>query len=113
MISLYLGWNGFQGVRFLLPVIVCQKYTKKRIKILSGLNTLFNTGQADRPCPNKPSKFKKKGCEKTSFLLISCITKKPKILLVSMARKAVLKGLRNTPRINTYSIFSIKSLNVS
>nr|DAF29288.1 MAG TPA: hypothetical protein [Caudoviricetes sp.] len=37
--------------------------------------TLFNTGQADRPCPNKPSKFKKKGCEKPSFLLISCITK--------------------------------------
>nr|DAX49340.1 MAG TPA: hypothetical protein [Caudoviricetes sp.] len=31
----------------------------------------FNTGQADRPCPNKPSKFKKKGCEKPSFLLIS------------------------------------------
>nr|DAN92595.1 MAG TPA: Leucophaea maderae tachykinin-related peptide [Caudoviricetes sp.] len=24
MISLYLGWSGFQGVRFLLPVIVCQ-----------------------------------------------------------------------------------------
>nr|DAP95021.1 MAG TPA: hypothetical protein [Caudoviricetes sp.]DAS33640.1 MAG TPA: hypothetical protein [Caudoviricetes sp.] len=25
----------------------------------------------------------------------------------------MIKGLRNTPRINTYSIFSIKSLNVS
>nr|DAZ67361.1 MAG TPA: hypothetical protein [Caudoviricetes sp.] len=34
-------------------------------------------------------------------------------MLVSMARKKVIEGLRNTPRINTYSIFSIKSLNVS
>nr|DAU36426.1 MAG TPA: hypothetical protein [Caudoviricetes sp.] len=44
----------------------------------SGLNTFrhfFNTEQADRPCSTKPSKFKKKGCETPSFLLISCITK--------------------------------------
>lgn len=74
MISISQAGMVAQGVRFLLPVIVCQTL-KNRKKILSGLNTLFNTGQADRPCSNKPSKFKKKGCEKPSFLLISCITK--------------------------------------
>nr|DAX88626.1 MAG TPA: hypothetical protein [Bacteriophage sp.] len=31
MISLYLAGVVTQGVRFLLPVIVCQKYTKKWI----------------------------------------------------------------------------------
>lgn len=68
MISISQAGMVAQGVRFLLPVIVCQTL-KNRKKILSGLNTLFNTGQADRPCSNKPSKFKKKGCEKHLFLI--------------------------------------------
>nr|DAV05303.1 MAG TPA: hypothetical protein [Caudoviricetes sp.]DAZ17670.1 MAG TPA: hypothetical protein [Caudoviricetes sp.] len=53
--------------------------------------TLFNTfltpDKLTDLVQTKPSKFKKKGCEKPSFLLISCITKKPKILLVSMVRR--------------------------
>jgi len=67
----------------------------------SGLNTFSTPSKLTDLAQNKPSKFKKKGCEKPSFLLISCITKKPKTLLVSMARR----GWQQSPRTNT-SIFS-------
>lgn len=92
MISLYLGWSGFQGVRFLLPVIVCQTLT------FSGLNTFSTPGKLTDLVQTNPANFKKKGCEKPSFLLTSGITKQPKTLLVSMAGKEVIKGPRDNPK---------------
>lgn len=77
------------------------------------MNTFSTPDKLTDLVQTNPANLRKKDV-KTLFLIdIIALQKKPKILLVSMARKEVIKGLRNTPRINTYSIFSIKSLNVS
>ena len=68
--------------------------------------TLFNTFSTPSKLTDlaqtNPANLRKKDVKNP--LSYRCrITKKPKILLVSMARKEVIKGLRNTPRINTQS----------
>lgn len=54
MISLYLGWNGFQGVRFLLPVIVCRTLT------FSGLNTFSTLDKLTDLVQTNPANLRKK-----------------------------------------------------
>lgn len=105
MISLYrrLEWllKGFDSSCQSLSV----KNTLKNKQIdFSGLNTFrhfFNTNKLTDLAQTKPSKFKKKGCEKPSFLLMSCITKKAKDLAGVNARKEVIKGPRDNPKTNT------------
>lgn len=73
-----------QEVRFLLPAIVCQTLKIKKMKLKNKYRflvdwTLFNTFLTPDKLTDlvqiNPANFKKKGCEKPSFLLISCITK--------------------------------------
>nr|DAJ48107.1 MAG TPA: hypothetical protein [Caudoviricetes sp.] len=60
------------------------------------MNTFSTPSKLTDFAQTKPSKFKKKGCEKASFLLISCITKKAKDLAGVLARKEVAPRLTNS-----------------
>ena len=79
------------------------------------LEHFFDTEQADRPCSKQnPANFKKKGCEKPSFLLISCITKKAIDLAGVYGQKGGGKRLEKHPKNkHLFNLFNIKSLNVS
>lgn len=93
-----------QGVRFLLPVIVCQKNTLKNGYRFLVAWTLFNTFSTPSKLTDlaqtNPANLRKKDVKKP--LSYRCrITKKAKDLAGVLARKEVIKG----PRTNT-SIFS-------
>nr|UWF85380.1 MAG: hypothetical protein [Bacteriophage sp.] len=63
---------------------------------------------------NKPSKFKKKGCENTSFLSISHYKNKAKDLAGVDGWKGGDKRLEKHPKNkHLFNLFNIKSLNVS
>lgn len=84
MISLYLGWNGYSRGSIPLASYCLSNTKNKKMKLKNKYRflvawTLFNTFLTPDKLTDlvqiNPANFKKKGCEKPSFLLISCITK--------------------------------------